>query len=281
MRLDQSRPAADGAREPASPQVAPTPPMVQEPVPKRARPRLQTYLFAIVLFALTPALLLGAATVWQLGAAYRGSAELGLTGTARALATALDRELEAAAEALDTLAASPPLATGDLDAAYPQAAAVGRAFGGWVSLLDAGMRQSFHTLIPPGQDLPTGAGAAFVSRALEAGETVVSDLFEGATVRRPVIAVFRPLPPGVAGAAPGERRVLLLAFRPERLSALLARRPVAQPGGLRRAHRRHGPGGGTLCRARALPWAAGADLVCRGRARSRRWAASGRVTGRL
>ncbi|MBL6459006.1 sensor histidine kinase [Belnapia sp. T6] len=231
MRLDQSRAAADEAREPASPQVAPTLPMAQESVPKRVRPQLRTYLIAIVLFALTPALLLGAATVWQLGAAYRGSAELGLTGTARALTTALDRELEAAAEALDTLAASPPLATGDLDAAYPQAAAVGRAFGGWVSLLDAGMRQRFHTLIPPRQDLPAGAGAVFVSRALEAGQTVVSDLFKGATVRRPVIAVFRPLPPGVAGAAPGERRVLLLAFGPERLSALLARRQVAQPGG--------------------------------------------------
>jgi len=58
----------------------------------------------------------------------------------------------------------------------------------------------------------------------------VSDLFLGATARRPVVAVLRPLPPGAAGAAPGERRVLLLAFGAERLSALLERQEFGTPG---------------------------------------------------
>jgi two-component sensor histidine kinase len=178
-----------------------------------------------------PALLLGAATTWELGGAYRRAEEAGLTNTAQALATALDRELEIAATALSTLAASPSIGSGDVAGTYSQALAVGRAFGGWVALLEADSRQLFNTLLPLGAELPRGAGDSHVGRAIASGRTVVSDLFMGATVRRPVFAVFQALPPGAAGAAPGQSRVLLLAFGPERLSTLLARQELDHEGG--------------------------------------------------
>jgi two-component sensor histidine kinase len=229
MRFDQSRAAKAhtpdaGAAEPGHLDLEASPTSSGAPIGLRA------HLVALVLLVLSPALLLGAATSWQLGQAYRRSAEAGLASTAKALATALDREVEVAAAALATLAASPLLQAGDPAAVYPQAAAVGRAFGGWVALLEPDLRQAFNTLLPLGTELPVGAGGPFVARAMATGEPVVSNLFLGATARRQVVAVFQPLPPGTAGAAPEGRRVLLLAFGPERLSALLERQEPGHPG---------------------------------------------------
>jgi two-component sensor histidine kinase len=191
---------------------------------------LRAHLLLLVLFALTPALILGAGTTWQLGQAYRRSAEAGMSSTAQALATALDREIETASTALATLAASPFLMAGELENTYQQAVTVGRAFGGWVALVDEDLRQIFNTRVPLGAALPVGAGDPFVARAIDTGTTVVSNLFMGATARRPVIAVFQPLPAGMAGAAPGTSRVLLLAFGPERLAALLERQDLGHAG---------------------------------------------------
>ena len=177
-----------------------------------------------------PAFLLGAVTTWKLKQAYQRSAEAGLASTTRALATAVDREIEIASTALATLAASPLLETGDIDGAYRQAAAVGRAFGGWVALLDQDLRQAFNTRLPLGAALPVGAGDPFVARAIATRTPTVSDLFLGATARRQVVAVLHPMPAGTAGAAAEESRVLLLAFGPERLSALLERQDLGRAG---------------------------------------------------
>ena len=99
-----------------------------------------------------------------------------------------------------------------------------------MALLDRDLRQAFNTRLALGAELPVGAGAPFVARAIATGAPIVGDLFVGATARRPVVAVFRPLRPGTAGAAPGESRVLLLAFGPERLAALLERQDLGRAG---------------------------------------------------
>jgi two-component sensor histidine kinase len=188
---------------------------------------LRLYLIALVLLVLLPALLLGAVTTWELGGAYRRAEEAGLASTTEALATAVDREVEVAVTALSTLATSPALASDDIADFYPQAAAVGRAFGGWVALLDADSRQVLNTLRPLRADLPRGGGNPFVEKAITTGRPVMSDLFLGATAGKPVISVFHPLPAGRSGAA----RVLLLASGPERLAALLAHQRFSDPGG--------------------------------------------------
>ncbi|MCB4820178.1 sensor histidine kinase [Roseicella aerolata] len=231
MHPEESRAPAQAVGVPVSPRAEPAHPDQDTSMPGGARLGLRTHLVLLVVLALAPALLLGAATTWQLGMAYRRAADTGLASTARALATALDRELETAMTALTTLAASPFLEGGDVEPTYHQAAAVGRAFGGWVALLDRDLRQVFNTRLPLGAELPVGAGNPFVARAIATGTPVVSDLFMGATARRPVVAVFRPLPPGTAGAAVGERRVLLLAFGPERLASLLERQDLDRAGG--------------------------------------------------
>jgi two-component sensor histidine kinase len=230
MHPEQSRAPAEtvGATSSAIPETARR--EQQGFIPGSARLGLRAHLVLLVILALAPALLLGAATTWQLGAAYRHAAERGLANTARALATAMDREFEVAATALATLAASSSFAAGDVEESYQQASAVGRAFGGWVALLDRDLRQVFNTRLPLGAELPVGAGDPFVAQAIATGQPVVSNLFLGATARRQVIAVFSPLEPGTAGAGAGERRVLLLAFGPERLAALLERQDLGTAG---------------------------------------------------
>ncbi len=164
MRLDDGRALRDRA-SPAPERAGRSPAALDAPAPPAARKGLRAHLVALVLLALAPALLLGAATTWQLGQAYRRSAEAGLAGTTKALATALDREVEIASTALATLAASPRLRSGDVASAHPEAAAVGEAFGGWVALLGSDSRQAFNTLEPLGAALPVGGPAIPSSRA--------------------------------------------------------------------------------------------------------------------
>ena len=126
------RPETTVERMAAAPIAAPTGSETDAPPAgsqRRRRTGLHTYLVGLVLLVLAPALLLGAATTCELGQAYRRAEEAGLTSTAQALATALDREVEIAATALSTLAASTSVASGDNAGSYGQAAAVGRALG--------------------------------------------------------------------------------------------------------------------------------------------------------
>jgi two-component sensor histidine kinase len=230
MHPEESRAPAKAVGVPVSPRAEPAHRDQDRRMPGATRLGLRAHLVLLVVLALAPALLLGAATTWQLGMAYRRAAETGLASTARALATALGRELETAMTALATLAASPFLESGDVEPTYHQASTVGQAFGGWVALLDQDLRQIFNTRLPLGAELPVGAGNPFVARAIATGMPVVSNLFVGATARRSVVAVFRPLRPGTAGAEPGERRVLLLAFGPERLAAILEQQDLGCAG---------------------------------------------------
>ncbi|SHJ21508.1 hypothetical protein SAMN02745194_02003 [Roseomonas rosea] len=108
---------------------------------------MRTYLVALILLALAPALLLGAVTTWQVGQTDQRVAEARLASTARALSTALDREVEIASTALATVAASPSLQDGDVEANCPQAAAAGQAFGGWVALLQPDLRQEHRQVL--------------------------------------------------------------------------------------------------------------------------------------
>ncbi len=102
--------------------------------------------------------------------------------TAGALATALDRDLQVAATALDTLATvHPPRTEAELAALYARAASVGAAVNGWVALLAPDLKQIFNTLRPLGAELPTGNGGPFVQRALQSGGTGNTELSRNAT----------------------------------------------------------------------------------------------------
>ncbi|WP_160938240.1 HWE histidine kinase domain-containing protein [Teichococcus coralli] len=199
------------------------------------------HLLVFALALLVPALVGGGLTAWQLGRTYRDTAEAGLQGAARAMATAVDRELDVVATAVSTLAGSPDIRSALLAIDQPdinytladlhaQMRAVGEAFGGWVVLVRPDGTQLFNTLLAPGTPLPRARGFPWISRAMETGQVVLSDLFTGGVAQRPILAAFAPIfSPG--GGAQREL-ILILAFDPARLADLLAEASEGSVAGL-------------------------------------------------
>ncbi|MCO6415807.1 PAS domain S-box protein [Siccirubricoccus sp. KC 17139] len=183
----------------------------------RKAPGLRTHLLALVLVVLIPALGLGTATAWHMARNYRAASEERLTDTARALALALDREVEAHAAALVALAASPLLDRDDLAGFYAHARGAAEAIGTPIVLVGADLRQRLHTARPLGSPLPATGVPAAVRAALDTGQPAVSDLLVGAVLGVPVAAVVVPV------VREGRAEAALVALvAPARLSRLLA-----------------------------------------------------------
>ncbi len=150
---------------------------------------------------------------------HRATVEQSTLETARALMQAVDRELASGQVALRVLAASPYLASGDL-AAFDRAAReiLPVAPGNNFVLSDATGQQLVNTLRPFGEPLPRHGNPEQLRRVFQTGRPVISDLFVGGVLRRPVIALDVPV----------RRRGqvvydLSLGMFPERLAEILAR----------------------------------------------------------
>ena len=142
--------------------------------------------------------------------------------TARALTQAVDRELARGKLALLMLARSPHLASGDLAAFHRQAQdALQDLPGNSLVLSDATGRQLVNTLRPFGAALPLRGNLAQLRRVFETGQPVISDLFVGQVIRRPIIALEVPVrrDDRVAFA-------LALGIFPERLGDILVRQKI-------------------------------------------------------
>jgi len=136
--------------------------------------------------------------------------------TARALTSAMDRELAGLQSALFALATSPHLASNDLRAFHSQAKEVlPNLIATSVLLIDASGQQQINTLRPFGEPLPVNASRQ-VQDMFETGRPVTTDLFSGPVFRRPLVAVGVPVRRGNAIVY-----VLSTAIVPERLSRLL------------------------------------------------------------
>src|SRR5688572_6540183 len=142
--------------------------------------------------------------------------------TARALAQAVDRELATGRVALLVLAGSPHLASGDLAAFHRQAQdAIPDLPGDSVVLSDASGQQLVNTLRPFGEALPMRGNPAQLRRLFETGQPVISDLFVGQVMRRPIIALDVPVRRGDKVAF-----ALAMGIFPERLGEMLARQKL-------------------------------------------------------
>jgi diguanylate cyclase (GGDEF)-like protein len=136
--------------------------------------------------------------------------------TARALTSAMDRELAGVQSALFALATSPHLASNDLRAFHSQAKEVlPNLIATSVLLIDASGQQQINTLRPFGEQLPVNASRQ-VQDMFETGRPVTTDLFSGPVFRRPLVAVGVPVRRG--NTIP---YVLSTAIVPERLSRIL------------------------------------------------------------
>lgn len=120
--------------------------------------------------------------------------EAQLVATTRALALATDRQLDEGHATLRGLAVSTALETGDVAAFDAQARRAVNGGSGWVVLSDRQGRQLVNTKAAPGQPLPTAGKIPETTwAALEAGQPVVSNLVVGTLVRRPIVAIDKPV----------------------------------------------------------------------------------------
>ena len=147
-----------------------------------------------------------------------GSRQLGI---ARAFSSEIDRQLLNAEAALKALATSPESPDGDLEAFYRQSAAVADQHGARIVLADATGRQIFNTTRPFGTPLAQLNEGELARRAMSMQKTQISDLFRGSTTDDYLVGVFVP----VIADGPS-RLVLIMAFRPERLSSFFAEQHV-------------------------------------------------------
>ena len=143
--------------------------------------------------------------------------------TARALSQVVDRDQAAIQGALEALATSPSLASGDLAAFHAQALTLLRGYpGADIILADLDGRQLVNSFEPFGAPLPRRNIPGAVLRGLETGRTSVSSLFKGAVTGRYLISVDVPV---VRDARPAYD--LSMTFPSDRFAAIFAQQHLA------------------------------------------------------
>jgi signal transduction histidine kinase len=184
--------------------------------------RIQGQLIRLVLASLLPAALAAGLLIVYSYQRQRANIEHSTLETARALTQAVDQELASGRTALQALATSPYLASGDLAAFHRQAReALTELPGNNVVVSDASGQQLVNTLSPFGEPLPRISNPGHLRRVFETGRPAISDLFVGELARRPLISVAVPVRRGgqvVYGIS--------MAFFPDRLGEILRRQEL-------------------------------------------------------
>ena len=153
----------------------------------------------------------------------RASLERDTVATARALNQAVDAELKGARSALLVLAKSPYLESGDLAKFYEQAKELLPALNvDNVVLTDVSGQQLINTLRPYGTPLPFRGDRPLFKKVLATREPVISDLFIGKVVGKPVIGIEVPV---LIDGKP--HYTLGISFFPGRLSAIFRQQRIS------------------------------------------------------
>lgn len=156
--------------------------------------KIQRQLNRLVLASLLPAALAAGLLIVYSYQRQRASIEHSTLETARALAQVVDQELASGRTALQALATSPYLASGDLAAFHRQVREVLTEMpGNNVVVSDASGQQLVNTLRPFGEPLPRHGNPGQLRRVFETGQPLISDLYVGAVTRRPQIGIDVPV----------------------------------------------------------------------------------------
>src|SRR5216684_4473226 len=124
----------------------------------------------------------------------RAILERNTIATARALMQAIDAELFGAQSALQVLAASHRLASGDLAGFYLQASeALPNIGGNYIAITDSTGQQRLNTLKPFGDPLPQVLPSAKMRRVFENGKPAISDFFVVPEVGQSAITLEVPV----------------------------------------------------------------------------------------
>jgi signal transduction histidine kinase len=158
--------------------------------------RLRTHLIFLTLATVVPVVLFAVGLIIYHTQLERSSLERGMRDTARALALALDRDVNDIKTGVEALAGSRYLnAPVDLAHFYEEATTVSKGFGGWAVLSDPGGRQVLNTSRPLGAALPipTVASLEMMQNVAASRKTFVSNIFVGTVSRQPAVIVAVPV----------------------------------------------------------------------------------------
>jgi len=157
--------------------------------------KIRSQLVLLVVGMLVPMLVFAGGMLVLFNQHTRDATERGLVETARALSVAVDQQVGASISTLEALATSEHLRHGDLREFHKTARDVVATQRAWQNVILYGPdgRQLVNTWSPFGARLPKAANAEVIARTLRTRAPVVSDLFVGAVLRRPLILVVVPV----------------------------------------------------------------------------------------
>jgi signal transduction histidine kinase/ActR/RegA family two-component response regulator len=157
--------------------------------------KLRTHFVVLVAATLLPVLVLAVTVVLLVQRERHASVQRGLQDTARALAAAVDRELDSSVTALETLGDSPALDTGNLPAFYEHARRAREDNRRWLSvyLVEPPGRQVMTLLRPLGAPLPWAGDLDYVRAVIQTRRPYTSDLSLGMISQRHIITINIPV----------------------------------------------------------------------------------------
>jgi len=177
---------------------------------------IRARLALLVIACLIPAFLMAAALISYSYQRERARLVRDSVATARALTSAMDRELSGAKSALFALATSPYLSSNDLRAFHVQANEVlPYLIATNIILVDAHGRERINTRRSFGEPLPAGDRTQMMN-VFDTGSPVISDLFLGPVAKIPLLAIGVPVRRENAIVY-----ALIAGIVPERLSGIL------------------------------------------------------------
>lgn len=188
-----------------------------------SRPRaIRSSLMRMVLMLVIPVWIGFAAVVYTFYIHERDNIADNTIATARALTSAVDRDLIGTMVAVQILAQSPLLQAGDFAAFHHLAGSViPLVFGSNLVLAERSGQQILNTLRPFGSVLPLHGTPENQKRVFEGGKPVISDVFVGHVTGKPVVTLDVPV--FVNGQI---KYTLAVGLLPERLTALLLRQKL-------------------------------------------------------
>ncbi|WP_374621455.1 sensor histidine kinase [Devosia sp.] len=161
---------------------------------RSARP-IAVYLFVLALVALVPAFIFSALLLQRHNEAQERVVETLITGTARSIVQAVDRELNANATTLKVLATNPALLAGDMAEFHAQVSTALAGTGSYVYVLNRDLEAVMSTRRPYAPGIQGKSADPVASgRAFESEGTVVSDLVRGAVSQDYVVNVLQRVP---------------------------------------------------------------------------------------
>ncbi|MBC7950547.1 MAG: hypothetical protein H7Z12_01830 [Rhodospirillaceae bacterium] len=134
------------------------------------------------------------------------------------IAAAVQTQTDALAGTLDVLSATPSLTDGDLPAFHALARTITGERVDAVSLIRPDGVTILNSRVPPGQEAPTfSVPESEVRRALAEDRTIVTHIFLGATSRRAIFAMIKPV------TVSGQRHALAVGLFASRFEPLIDR----------------------------------------------------------